>query len=58
MKIRLKEIVKGALKNFNENLKKIKINFLKFKNLLNIGDEDVNLAAIQILEGEIRWISQ
>ena len=54
---KIKEIVKGALKNFDENLKKIKINFLKFKNLLNIGDEDINLAAIQILEGEIRGLA-
>ena len=54
---KIKEIVKGALKNFNENLKKIQINFLKFKNLLNIGDEDINLAAIQILEGEIRGLA-
>ena len=54
---KIKEIVKGALKNFDENLKKIKINFLKFKNLLNIGDEDINLAAIQILEAEIRGLA-
>ena len=54
---KIKDIVSGALKNFNENLKHIQINFLKFKNLLNIGDEDVNLAAIEILEGEIRGLS-
>ena len=54
---KIKNIVSGALKNFNENLKHIQINFLKFKNLLNIGDEDVNLSAIQTLEGEIRNLS-
>jgi len=54
---KIKDIVSGALKNFNENLKHIQINFLKFKNLLNIGDEDVNLTAIQTLEGEVRNLS-
>ena len=54
---KIKDIVSGALKNFNENLKHIQINFLKFKNLLNIGDEDVNIAAIEILESEIRGLS-
>ena len=54
---KIKDIVSGALKNFNENLKHIQINFLKFKNLLNIGDEDVNLAAIQTLEDEVRNLS-
>jgi hypothetical protein len=54
---KIKDIVSGALKNFNENLKHIQINFLKFKNLLNWGDEDVNLAAIQTLEDEVRNLS-
>lgn len=54
---KIRDIVSGALKNFNENLKHIQINFLKFKNLLNIGDEDVNLAAIQTLEDEVRNLS-
>jgi hypothetical protein len=54
---KIKDIVSGALKNFNENLKHIQINFLKFKNLLNWGDEDLNLAAIQTLEDEVRNLS-
>ena len=39
--------------NFNDNLNKIKINFLKFKNVLSIGDEDVNLEAIKNLQREL-----
>ena len=54
---KIKDIVSGALKHFNENLKHIQINYLKFKNMLSIGDEDVNIAAIQILEAEIRGLA-
>ncbi len=49
----LKALGKYLMGNFNDNLNKIKINFLKFKNILNIGDEDVNLEAIKNLQREL-----
>jgi len=49
----LKALGKYLMGNFNDNLNKIKINFLKFKNVLNIGDEDVNLEAIKTLQREL-----
>jgi hypothetical protein len=49
----LKALGKYLMGNFNDNLNKIKINFLKFKNVLNIGDEDVNLEAIKNLQREL-----
>ena len=49
----LKALGKYLMGNFNDNLNKIKINFLKFKNVLNIGDEDVNLEAIKELQREL-----
>jgi hypothetical protein len=49
----LKALGKYLMGNFNDNLNKIKINFLKFKNVLSIGDEDVNLEAIKNLQREL-----
>ncbi len=49
----LKALGKYLMGNFNDNLNKIKINFLKFKNVLSIGDEDVNLEAIKTLQREL-----
>ena len=49
----LKALGKYLMGNFNDNLNKIKINFLKFKNVLNIGDEDVNLDGIKKLQREL-----
>jgi len=54
---KIKALGKTLMKNFNENLKHIQINFLKFKNMLNIGDEDVNLEGIEKLEDELRNLS-
>ncbi len=51
-------LINGALKNFSINLRKMKISFLKFRNLFNRGlDKDANVAAIQILEAEIRGLT-
>jgi len=49
----IKTFGKYLMGNFNDNLNKIKISFLEFKNVLNIGDEDVNLDKIKTLQREL-----
>jgi len=52
----IKGLINGALKNFNINIKKLNIGFLKFKNALNIGDSDINTAGILTLQAELRGL--
>src|SRR6056300_1469335 len=49
----IKTFGKYLMGNFNDNFNKIKISFLEFKNVLNIGDEDVNLDKIKTLQREL-----
>ena len=49
----LSKLARGPMVLFNQGLAYMQIGFLKFKNSLNIGEEDVNLAGIEKLKAEI-----
>ena len=49
----LTKLARGPMLLFNKGLVNMQIGFLKFKNSLNIGEKDINLAGIEVLRDEI-----
>ena len=54
----IKAVSEEMMKNFNENLLKIKRTFLEFKNIFRIGDKDVNTDGIEKINRELDGTAQ
>lgn len=54
----IKAVSEEMMKNFNENLLKIKRTFLEFKNIFRIGDKDVNTNGIEKINRELDGTAQ
>jgi hypothetical protein len=54
----IKAVSEELMKNFNENLLKIKKTFLQFKNLFKIGNKDVNTEGIEKINRELDGTAQ